>query len=190
MSKPLLQVIIGSTRRGRVGKHVANWFVTAARQADLFEVEVLDLMEIDLPLMAEPNHPSLQQYTEQSTKDWSAAVSRGDAVVFVTPEYNWGTSAALKNAIDHLNKEWAYKAVGIVSYGGVSAGLRAATSLRATLQTLRMFPVADAVSIPMVEQFVTEGTFVPNETLREAVGTMLEELLRVTEATALLRRRD
>ena len=140
MSAPLLQVIVGSTRPGRVGIHVADWFATAARQDGRFDVEVLDLAA----MFDEPNHPSMHKYTQPHTEAWSARVARGDAVVFVMPEYNWGVNPALKNAVDYLNEEWAYKAMATVSYGGVSAGLRAATALKTNVLPLRMIPIADA----------------------------------------------
>ncbi|RKT80155.1 NAD(P)H-dependent FMN reductase [Terracoccus luteus] len=187
MSAPLLQVIVGSTRPGRVGIHVAEWFATAARQDGRFDVEVLDLAEIALPMFDEPNHPSMHQYTQPHTEAWSARVARGDAVVFVMPEYNWGVNPALKNAVDYLNEEWAYKPMATVSYGGVSAGLRAATALKTNVLPLRMIPIADAISIPFVAQFVTDGTFVPNDVLRDSVAPLLGELLKLTQATALLR---
>lgn len=182
-------MIIGSTRPGRVGIHVADWFVAAARANDAFEVEVLDLAEIDLPLLDEPYHPSMHQYTEPHTHAWSESVSRGDAVVFVMPEYNWGVNPALKNAIDYLNREWAYKAVATVSYGGVAAGLRAATALKSNVLPLRMIPIMEAISIPFVSTFVVDGTFVPNDVLRDSVDPLLAELLKVTRATAGLRGR-
>ena len=97
---PRLAVIIGSTRPGRAGLPIAQWFVERARAHGGFEVEVADLAEIDLPLLDEPNHPRLRKYTKQHTKDWSARIERADAVVFVTPEYNYGYPAAVKNAID------------------------------------------------------------------------------------------
>jgi hypothetical protein len=80
----------------------------------------IDLAEVGLPLLDEPNHPRLQQYSHQHTKDWSAAVSRADAFVLVTPEYNHSFPASLKNALDHLVRDRADKPAGIVSYGGVS----------------------------------------------------------------------
>lgn len=187
MTKPLLQVIIGSTRPGRVGIHVANWFVEAARAHDSFEVAVLDLAEIDLPLLDEPYHPSMHQYTQPHTHAWSESVSRGDAVVFVMPEYNWGVNPALKNAIDYLNREWAYKAIATVSYGGVAAGLRAATALKSNVLPLRMIPILEAISIPFVANFIVDGAFVPNDVLRDSVDPLLAELLKVTRATASLR---
>ena len=93
-------------------------------------MSVADLAELDLPFMDEPNHPRLQQYTQQHTKDWSGTVGISDAFVFVMPEYNHGMNAPLKNAIDFLHNEWCYKPVGLVSYGGVSAGTRAAQMVK------------------------------------------------------------
>ncbi|HEX5299265.1 MAG TPA: NADPH-dependent FMN reductase, partial [Streptosporangiaceae bacterium] len=106
MTKPVLQVIIGSTRPGRVGKPVADWIIERARARGEFEVVVSDLAEINLPMFDEPNHPRFHQYVHQHTKDWSAIVARSDAFVFVIPEYNYGFNAATKNALDYLNAEW------------------------------------------------------------------------------------
>src|SRR4051812_37372435 len=145
-----LLVIVGSTRPGRVGRPIADWFLEQAREHQGFEVELADLAEIDLPLYDEPVHPARGQYTHEHTKDWSAKVASADAFVIVMPEYNHSYNAALKNAIDYLNREWAYKPVGLVSYGGVSGGLRAVQAIKPVLQALRMTPVTDAVTVPMV----------------------------------------
>ena len=88
--------------------------------------------------MDEPNHPRLRQYTKQHTKDWSAKVEAADAFVFVMPEYNYGFNAPLKNVIDYLNQEWAYKPVGFVSYGGVASGTRAVQMIKQVVTTLKM----------------------------------------------------
>ena len=104
MTKPVLQVIIGSTRPGRVGKPVADWIIERARARGEFEVVVSDLAEINLPMFDEPNHPRFHQYVHQHTKDWSAIVARSDAFVFVIPEYNYGFNAATTNALDHRSR--------------------------------------------------------------------------------------
>jgi NAD(P)H-dependent FMN reductase len=159
-----------------------------ARQHGGFDVEVLDLAAFELPVLDEPAHPRLQQYTQQHTKDWSAAVSRGDAFVFVTPEYNHSFPGSLKNALDYLSVEWADKAAGIVSYGGVSAGLRAATALKSVLAALRMVPVVEAVSIPFFAQFMADDDeFAANAELEAGAKGMLDELLRLTTALRTLR---
>jgi NAD(P)H-dependent FMN reductase len=187
---PRLQIIIASTRPGRVGLPVARWFEAQARAHGAFEVELVDLLELNLPFMDEPNHPRLAQYTHQHTKHWSALVAAADAFVFVTPEYNYGFTAALKNAIDFLHSEWQYKPVGFVSYGGVAGGTRAVQMIKQIVTTLKMTPLFEAVTIPFVAQFLDdEGEFLPNEMIEQSVKPMLDELLRVSKALAGLRAR-
>jgi NAD(P)H-dependent FMN reductase len=154
-----------------------------------FDVEVADLAELGLPFMDEPNHPRLRQYAHQHTKDWSATVEAADAFVFVTPEYNYGLTAPLKNAIDFLHEEWAHKPVGFVSYGGVAAGTRAVQMLKQVVTTLRMLPVFEAVNIPFHAQLIDEeGRLHANDIMQQAAEAMLDELVR---AEAMLRaRRD
>jgi len=189
VSQPVLQVVVGSTRPGRKGLAVGRWVQQLAQQHGGFDVELVDLAEVALPVFDEPDHPRLQQYTHQHTRDWSAVVSRADAFVFVTPEYNHSFPAGLKNALDYLNVEWADKAAALVSYGGVSAGLRAATALKPVLTSLRMVPVVEAATIPFVQQFLTaDGDFVPNDQLVAGGNAMLDELLRLTTALRPLRK--
>ncbi len=90
--------------------------------------------------MDEPHHPKLARYAHEHTRAWSAVVDRADAVVLVFPEYNHSFPATVKNALDYLHREWADKAVGLVSYGGASSGLRAAAALKPVLTCLRMVP--------------------------------------------------
>lgn len=188
---PTLLIVIGSTRPGRAGGAVAEWFTQRARQAGSFEVDVADLAEINLPFLDEPNHPRLRQYTHAHTRRWSARVEAADAVVFVTPEYNHSFPATLKNALDFLHHEWQYRPAGFVSYGGVSAGTRAALALRAVLSALRMYLVADAVNVPFFTQFLDdEGRVQPNEVMEQAADALLAELARVEQATRPLRARD
>ncbi|MGY1815770.1 NADPH-dependent FMN reductase [Blastococcus sp. SYSU D00820] len=188
MSRPVLQVVAASTRPGRRGIAVARWIEQLAQEHGGFDVELVDLAEVGLPVLDEPNHPRLQQYTHQHTKDWSATVARADAFVFVTPEYNHSFPAGLKNALDYLHAEWADKAAGLVSYGGVSAGLRAAAALKPVLGALRMVPAVEAVSVPFFTQFVDEEEqFVPNAELSAGGKAMLDELLRLTGALRTLR---
>jgi NAD(P)H-dependent FMN reductase len=186
--RPTLMIVIASTRPGRIGLPVAEWFESRAVAHGGFDIDVADLAAIDLPFMDEPNHPRLRDYTHQHTKDWSARVGAADAFAFVHPEYNYGFNAPLKNAIDFLQHEWAYKAVGLVSYGGVSAGTRAAQMIKQVVTTLRMTPVFEAVSIPFAAQFLgDESELLPNEVMETAADAMLDELLRVSEALRPLR---
>ncbi len=188
MPKPWLAILIGSTRPGRVGLPVAQWFAQRAREHAGFEVEIIDLAEMDLPLLDEPNHPRLHQYTHDHTRAWSATVARADAYVFVHPEYNHGLNAALKNAIDYLFLEWQYKAVGFVSYGGVSGGLRAVQMIKQVVTALKMVPVQEAVTVPFVAKFIDgEGRFEATPTLDASATALLDELAKVTAALSPLR---
>lgn len=181
MSLPVLLVIIGSTRPGRIGPAFADWFADLAREHGGFEVEVADLAEIDLPLFNEPKHPRFGDYLHDHTKAWSATVARADAVVFVVPEYNYGYNAATKNAIDYLGREWADKAVSFVSYGGIAGGTRAVQQLKQVLTTLRMLPVFESINVPFAAQQLDEQGRVKPDPARDAAGqVMLDELLRVT----------
>jgi NAD(P)H-dependent FMN reductase len=185
---PRLSIIIGSTRPGRAGLPIADWFADRARRHGGFEIDVVDLAEVNLPILDEPNHPRLRQYTRQHTKDWSARVAGADAFVIVTPEYNHGYSAATKNAIDYLHHEWHYKPVGFVSYGGVASGTRAMQQLKQVVTALRMLPLTDAVNIPFHTQFLDDdGRIEANEVMEQAAVTMLDELLRVEAALRPLR---
>jgi NAD(P)H-dependent FMN reductase len=182
-----LLVVIASTRPGRVGKPVADWFMAQAREHGGFEVEVADLAELQLPLLDEPYHPRLQRYEHDHTLRWSAMVGAADAIVFVMPEYNHSFNAALKNAIDYLHVEWNYKPVGFVSYGGVAGGQRAVGQLKPVLGAVRATPVYDSVLIPWVATMIDDGVFRPSEPVAESVRPMLDELVKLARAHESLR---
>jgi NAD(P)H-dependent FMN reductase len=96
-------------------------------------------------------------------------------------------TAALKNAIDFLHTDCYYKPVGFVSYGGISAGTRVQMA-KQVVTTLKMFPLAEAVSIPFVAEFIDEdGELQPNEVMDQAAAAVLDELARVAGALAPLR---
>ncbi|GAA1640947.1 NADPH-dependent FMN reductase [Georgenia ruanii] len=177
---PSLLVVVASTRPGRVGIHVGRWIQEAAETHGGFDVRFADLAELALPFMDEPRHPRLRQYEHQHTKDWSAIVDAADAFVFVTPEYNHGYNAALKNALDFLHAEWADKPVGLVSYGGIAAGTRAVQQLKPVLAALRMLPAVEAVNIPFVAKLVQDGALRPTAETTAAATDMLDELARLT----------
>lgn len=186
---PQLQVIVASTRPSRQGPLVGAWMFAQARAHAKFDVELVDLAEVGLPLLDEPKHPRLAQYEHEPTKRWSAIVQRADAFVLVTPEYDFGTPASLVNALQCLSREWAYKAVGFCSYGGVSAGLRSVQMTKQLVTALRMMPVPEAVSIPFFNQHIdaAAGTFDPGAVQATAATTMLDEMLRWTTALGSLR---
>ena len=182
-----LNVIVASTRPGRVGIHVGRWFHGRPRRMPKFEAELVDLAEVGLPMYDEPKHPRLRDYQHAHTKQWSAVVERADAHVFVTPEYNYSPTPALTNALDFVYHEWGYKPAAFVSYGGISGGLRAVQATKLTLSAMNVPVITNAITIPLVAQQVKEGAFEPKEVQAEAVGPLLDELARWAEALKPLR---
>jgi NAD(P)H-dependent FMN reductase len=181
VADPVLQIIIASTRPGRIGLPVAQWFEQAAIEHGGFDVELVDLAEVNLPFFDEPSHPRLRQYVHQHTKDWSEIIDRGDAYVFVTPEYNYGFNAVLKNAIDFLHQEWVHKPVGFVSYGGVSGGTRGVVALDQVIAPLGMLKVGANVELSFGGRQVVDGVFVPGEKESAIIDKELNELLDLSE---------
>ena len=183
-----LKIIIASTRPGRKGPILGTWITDLARKHGAYDVEVLDLAEIKLPFMDEPNHPRFGKYEHAHTKAWSKTISDADAFIFVTPEYNYGYPATLKNALDYLFVEWTYKPVGFVSYGGVAAGTRAVQMLKQVVTAQKMMPVAESVNVPFFTRFINDAdVFVPDEGLEKSAFAMMDELVLWTKSLMQLR---
>jgi len=172
-----LKIILSSTREGRKGPSIANWIYDYAVKHGEFNVELIDLQKVNLPFMDEPNHPKQQRYIHQHTRDWSAMIGPADAFIFVAPEYNYGMPATLKNAIDFLYNEWSYKPVGIVSYGGLSAGTRSAQMLKLVCNAVKMVPLTEGVNLAFFNKNINEqGIFISSELIDKSAEAMMNEL--------------
>ncbi len=172
-----LLVIFGSTRPTRAGLPVAEWVVQAVRESGRFDVTLADLAEIDLPLLDEPEHPVRQNYTQEHTKRWSAIVAAADAFIFVTPEYDYFPPAALVNAVQFLSREWSRKPAGIVSYGGISGGLRSTQALRLLLSGVNLMTLSNSVPLPQFTQFLGEsGALHPTEPMSKGLTSLIKDL--------------
>lgn len=183
-------VIVASTRPGRLGRPVADWFLDTIR-SDAGRagtvVEVADLAEIGLPLLDEPEEPSSGVYHHEHTRAWSRKVAAADAFVIVTPEYNHGMPAVLKNALDFLCHEWAWKPVGFVSYGNTSAGTRSVQMTKQVVTTLRMMPIGATVALRIADS-VRDAQVVRGDERRDSAARgVLAELSRVAHALRPLR---
>ncbi|MFD5477620.1 NADPH-dependent FMN reductase [Streptomyces hawaiiensis] len=187
MAPMILTTVVASTRPGRVGRSVADWFTTRAAECDEFESHTVDLRELALPFLDEPHPPALRQYTKSHTRAWSRIVEASDAFVFVTPEYNGSFPAPLKNAWDYLVVEWQHKPAAFVGYGGVSAGTRAVQMGKQVVANLRMLPIGPTVSVPFVGELVEEGAFRPGKIHEVAAEQMLDELVRTARVMRRLR---
>lgn len=174
MSDNLIQIIVGSTRTARVGKAVADWVEAEAKSAGL-NVEMLDLAEIDLPWLDEPNSPMQGDYQNESTKQWAETIARGAGFIFVTPEYNGFPPAPLKNAIDTIYAEWNDKPAAVVSYGA-GGGNRAADVLKTLVGNLKMVVTDNHAEIKAPWENITDGTFAASEDATSQLASVLEEL--------------
>lgn len=132
-----VQIIMGSVRPVRMNEQVAAWLADIAAGIEGLSFEIIDLKKWHLPMDDEPDQPSKGGYTQEHTRAWSRKISEGDGYIFVTPQYNWGYPAALKNALDHLYKEWHGKPALIVTYGH-RGGVKAAGQLRQIMDGLHM----------------------------------------------------
>jgi len=182
-----LLVIIASTRPGRLGLPIANWAVSEIEKYGGFEVDVADLALTDLPMLDEPHHPHHRNYIKARTIAWSKRVDAADAILIVTPEYNYGMPGSLKNAFDFLFHEWNYKPVAFVSYGGMSGGMRSVQMAKQVVTTLKMVPLSEAVNIHMVPKYIHDGEFIPEETHVASLKKVLGELARWAAALRAMR---
>jgi NAD(P)H-dependent FMN reductase len=184
---PRLQTIIASTRPGRIGPAVAEWFHGFAKQHGKFDAELVDLASFNLPIYDEPHHPMRRQYEHEHTKKWAASVNAADAFVFVLPEYNFTAPPSFSNALDYVFWEWQYKPVGFVTYGGISGGTRAAQTARLQASTLKMMPIPEGVVLPNVFGQLKDGKLTANEFNEQGAMATLNELIKWTDALAPLR---
>ena len=183
-----IAVIVGSTRPNRVGESVARWVFDVAKKRKDAEFELVDIADYDLPLLDEPVPPSQGKYSKDHTKRWSATIAPFDGYVFVTPEYNHGTSGALKNALDFLYAEWNNKAAGFVSYGS-AGGARAVEQLRLVMAELQIADVRAQAMFSLSDDFENYTTFKPAEGKEKRVTAMLDQLVPWAEAMRGVRER-
>lgn len=165
-----LAVIVGSTRPGRFADTVVRWFTGQAGQREDMDLDVVDLADVDLPAVLPHRHgPELQDYLDR--------IDRADCFVVVTPEYNHGYPASLKQAIDIPRDQWRAKPVGFVSYGGMAGGQRAVEQLRQVFPELHATTVRDTVSFTMAPyRFRDDGEPHEPEGCNAAAKTMLDQL--------------
>lgn len=182
-------IILGSTRPGRNGEAAAKWVYELARRRIDAEFELVDIKDFNLPLLDEPIPPSRGQYTHPHTKAWAAKIASFDAYVFVTPEYNHATSAALKNAIDFLYREWNNKAAGFVGYGG-SGGVRAVENLRLVMAEVQVATVRAQVALSLRADWEDFTVFKPDPKHEAALNAMLDQLVPWGEAMKTVREKS
>jgi len=169
-------IIVSTTRPGRVGPYIADWLLEKVKDTQGLDFELLDLKEWDLPFLSEPKSASTGEYTQESTKKWSAKIAGLDGFVFVTAEYNNGPPAPLKNAIDTLYHEWDKKPVAFVGYGSYGA-TRAVEQLVDTTAKIGMMPLSKTfVGLLNPWELVTEEGKINEELVRGNVDGLVDNL--------------
>jgi NAD(P)H-dependent FMN reductase len=184
-----IAIIVGSTRPGRKGETVAKWAYDIAQKRADADFAVVDLASFELPLLDEPMPAMFGTYSHPHTKAWSAAIASFDGYLFVTPEYNHGTSGALKNAIDFLYAEWADKAAGFIGYG-YTMGARAIESLRLVMASLQVATVRPQVGLSLTTDFERTGAFKPTEKQEQNLNSVLDHVIAWSGALKVLRKQE
>jgi NAD(P)H-dependent FMN reductase len=180
-----IQIIVGSTRPNRVGLNVGKWLLSQLQQIPGSTYELIDLKEVGLPFLDEPEPAGGGNYTQDHTKQWSKTIQKADGYIWVTPEYNHISSASLINAIHFLYNEWSYKPVAFVGYGGMG-GTRAIESLVPVATELRMVPLRDRVHVLDPWDSVSEEG-VDSTKVRGKPQRLVEEIVKVSEPLKPLR---
>lgn len=192
--RPTILVIYGSTRQGRRGDRVVGWLMDRLATRSEAAFELVDVRELALPLFDAAVPPSRGEIAPEAVA-WAAHVDRADGFIVVSPEYNHGYPAALKNALDHLYQQWVHKPAALVTYGGFASGYRAAEQLRQVFVELKMVPIREQVGLSLVPG-VTPGldddaVGAPGASYRErALDGMLTELLWWTRVLTPAREHD
>ena len=190
----IISVIVGSTRERRFSEKPAKWILQHLKKPEGVDARLLDLRDFPTPFFDQPATPAMPgrvPYGNEVVQKWTAAIARSDGFVFVTPEYNYGTSAVLKNAIDWVYPEWNRKAAGFVSYGS-AMGARAIQQLRESAIEVQLAPIRSSVHIPVATLWAhyTGGDVDAGLAgLETPAGAMIEDLLWWTEALKTARGR-
>lgn len=181
-----IAIIVGSTRPGRRAETVAKWVLEQAQKRGDAAFELVDIADFDLPLYDEPMPASMHRYQHEHTKRWAAAVDGYDGFIFITPEYNHGIPAALKNAIDFVYREWNNKAAGFVSYGS-TGGVRAVEHLRGVMAELHVADVRAHVSLSLYTDFENFAAFKPADLHLAQLTALLDQVIAWSGAMKTLR---
>lgn len=178
-----IKVIVGSTRQNRFSEKPARWIYEEAKKKEGVEVELLDLRDYPMPFFDEPVSPSMskESYANETVVRWGKKIKEADGFIIVTPEYNHGYPAVLKNALDYVYHEWNRKTVGFVSWGSV-AGARSIEQLRQVAIELQMAPIRNSIHIPAFWTLLDESGNLKTDSLQKHADAFLDQLLWWTGA--------
>lgn len=170
-----IQIILGSTRTERRGEKVAQWVYKEAQKRKDFKTEFLDLKEWNLPFYDEP--------TPKIAQKWCDKVREADGYIIVTPEYNHGYPAVLKNALDYPYEEWNRKPVGFVAYStGRVGGARSVEQLKLVSIELQMVPMRQSVYVTKVKDAFDESGELTDPYYPKTITKLFDQLSWWAEA--------
>ena len=175
-----IQVIIGSTREGRFGDKPAKWIYALLKKQPGVDAELVDLRDWPLPFFNQPKSPATSNgvyVNDPLAEKWANKIGEADGYIIVTPEYNHGYSAVLKNALDYVYKQWNNKPVGFVSYGGISGGTRAVQQLRQVAIELQLVPIRAGIHFPLYWTMQDEKGNLKTESYEKSADAFLKQLL-------------
>lgn len=173
-----ITIILGTVRPNRFGGQVADWLKKLTADYKQATFTVVDLAELNLPFMDEPDIPMYGNYAKGHTKKWAEIIDKSDGFIVISPEYNHSYSPALKNAFDFLWAEWLYKPLAFVSYGATAGGARGVEHLRGVAGQLRMYDMGEHVIIPdYFKQLDEKGVFTPDDEQLSSAHSMTERLI-------------
>lgn len=173
-----IKILTGSVRPNRFNIQPAMWIYEIAEKRTDAEVELIDLLDINLPFLDEPMSPSQKQYSKEHTKNWSKKISEADGFIFVTPEYNHSISPVLKNAVDYLFYEWHYKPVSFISYGSLAGGSRSVEHWRGISAEIKMYDLREQIMLPNYWEHLDEnGKYQFDEKHEDSANHMLDSLV-------------
>jgi NAD(P)H-dependent FMN reductase len=184
-----IQIVVGSIRPGRNGDAVGKWVYDIAKKRKDIKVELVDLADYDLPLFNEPISPAYAPINNENAKKWAAKINQADGYVFVTPEYNHGMPASLKNAVDWLFSEWNDKAIGFVGYGS-AGGARSIEQFRQVSAEVHMADVRTQVLLSLVDDFENMSVFKPRPHHEQTVNIVLDQVANWAKALKPLREKE
>jgi len=179
---PHIAIISASVRTGRNSHRVALYFKNYLETNALATTEVLDLQAYNFPLFEE--RLRLFKNPTEAMLDFAGKIKAADGVLIVTPEYNGGYPASLKNVVDLLYEEWQRKPVAIsTASDGIFGGSQVITSLQFSLWKIRAWTVPAMFPVPKVQEaFDMAGNPTDQTATDKRAARFIGELLWCVEA--------
>jgi NAD(P)H-dependent FMN reductase len=177
-----ISIISSSVREGRKSHNVSLYFQNYLTENNLATTEIIDLKEYDFPIFQGTLKTLINP--AENVLEFAAKIKSSDGIIMVTPEYNGGYPASLKNAIDVLYEEWKHKPIAIVTVSsGPFGGSQALVSLQFTLWKMKAWTIPAMFSVPTVDQaYDDKGNAIDKSNSDKLAAIFIKELRWCIEA--------